>query len=144
MPVGELSNGRTTTVLSKADCAPVLVVKRNTVLRAHGYQRLSEFFLDCLKGEEDVIHAQRALQDAAEPPRMGVRRPERPCSPWNLENPSSPRLGNAAAEGFFGRMKTESVYPEHWEEHTRDEVLALSTTASAGTTTSASNGHLVG
>lgn len=22
-------------------------------------------------------------------------------------------------------MKTESVYPEHWEEHTRDEVLVL-------------------
>ena len=33
--------------------------------------------------------------------------------------------GNAAAEGFFGRMKTESVYPEHWEERTRAEVLAL-------------------
>ena len=30
---------------------------------------------------------------------------------------------NAAAEGFFGRMKTESVYPGHWEERTRDEVL---------------------
>lgn len=43
VPVGELSNGRTATVLSKADRAPVLVVKRNAVLRAHGYQRLSEF-----------------------------------------------------------------------------------------------------
>lgn len=32
---------------------------------------------------------------------------------------------NAAAEGFFGRMKTESVYPEHWEERTRDDVLVL-------------------
>lgn len=32
---------------------------------------------------------------------------------------------NAAAEGFFGRMKTEAVYPEKWEERTRDEVLAL-------------------
>lgn len=32
---------------------------------------------------------------------------------------------NAAAEGFFGRMKVEAVYPEHWEEHTRDEVLVL-------------------
>ena len=32
---------------------------------------------------------------------------------------------NAAAEGFFGRMKTESVYPEHGEEYTRDEVLVL-------------------
>lgn len=30
---------------------------------------------------------------------------------------------NAAAEVFFGRMKTESVYPEHWEERTRDEML---------------------
>ncbi|AHJ19308.1 Integrase [Bifidobacterium breve JCM 7019] len=29
------------------------------------------------------------------------------------------------AEGFFGRMKTEAVYPEKWEEHTRNEVLAL-------------------
>lgn len=29
----------------------------------------------------------------------------------------------AAAEGFFGRMKTESVHPGHWEERTRDEVL---------------------
>ena len=32
---------------------------------------------------------------------------------------------NATAEGFFGRMKTESVYPEHWEKRTRDEVLVL-------------------
>lgn len=32
---------------------------------------------------------------------------------------------NVAAEGFFGRMKTESVCPEHWEEYTRDEVLVL-------------------
>ena len=30
---------------------------------------------------------------------------------------------NAAAEGFFGRMKTESVHPGHWEERTRGEVL---------------------
>ena len=30
---------------------------------------------------------------------------------------------NAAAEGFFGRMKTESVHPGRWEERTRDEVL---------------------
>ena len=30
---------------------------------------------------------------------------------------------NAAAEGFFGRMKTESIHPGHWEERTRDEVL---------------------
>ena len=30
---------------------------------------------------------------------------------------------NAAAEGFFGRVKTESVHPGHWEERTSDEVL---------------------
>lgn len=32
---------------------------------------------------------------------------------------------NAAAEGFFGRMKVEAVYPGHWEERNRDEVLVL-------------------
>lgn len=30
---------------------------------------------------------------------------------------------DAAAEGFFGRMRTESVHPEHWEERTRSEAL---------------------
>ena len=30
---------------------------------------------------------------------------------------------NAAAEGFLGRMRTESVHPGHWEERSRDEVL---------------------
>lgn len=30
---------------------------------------------------------------------------------------------NAATEGFFSRMKTESVHLGHWEERTRDEVL---------------------
>lgn len=30
---------------------------------------------------------------------------------------------NAAAEGFFGRMKTESVHPGHWEERPRGETL---------------------
>lgn len=30
---------------------------------------------------------------------------------------------NAAAEGFFGRMKTEAVYPGHWEERPHGEVL---------------------
>lgn len=27
------------------------------------------------------------------------------------------------AEGSFGRMKTESVHPGHWEERTRDGAL---------------------
>lgn len=32
---------------------------------------------------------------------------------------------NAVAEGFFGRMKVEAVYPEKWEERPRGDVLAL-------------------
>lgn len=32
---------------------------------------------------------------------------------------------DAAVEGFFGRMRTESVYPGHWGERTCDEVLVL-------------------
>ena len=45
--------------------------------------------------------------------RYGLTRPTgtKGCSP-----------GNAVAEGFFGRMKTESVHLGHWEERTRDEV----------------------
>lgn len=30
---------------------------------------------------------------------------------------------DAAAEGFLGRMKTESVHPGRWEERTRSEAL---------------------
>ena len=30
---------------------------------------------------------------------------------------------DAAAEGFFGRMRTESVHLDHWEERTRSEAL---------------------
>ena len=30
---------------------------------------------------------------------------------------------DAAAEGFLERMRTEPVYPGHWEERTRDGVL---------------------
>lgn len=30
---------------------------------------------------------------------------------------------DAAAEGFLGRMRTEPVYPGHWEERTRDGML---------------------
>ena len=33
------------------------------------------------------------------------------------------RSPDDAAEGFFGRMKTESVHPGHREERTRDEAL---------------------
>ena len=34
-------------------------------------------------------------------------------------------LDDAAAEGFLGLMRTESVYPGRWKERTRDEMLAL-------------------
>lgn len=30
---------------------------------------------------------------------------------------------SAAAEGFFGRMRTESVHPDHWGVRTRSEAL---------------------
>ena len=33
------------------------------------------------------------------------------------------RSSDVAAAGVFGRMRTESVYPGHWEERTRDGVL---------------------
>ena len=31
---------------------------------------------------------------------------------------------NSAMEGFFGRMKTEAVYPEHWHKLTSSQVIA--------------------
>jgi transposase InsO family protein len=31
---------------------------------------------------------------------------------------------NSAMEGFFGRMKTEATYPEHWEKLKADEIIA--------------------
>lgn len=51
---------------------------------------------------------------------------------------------DAAAEGFLGRMRTEPVYPGHWGGIPATGCSSRSTTASAGTTTSASNGRLVG
>ena len=42
VPVSELSNGRTSAVLSKADRAPVIIIKtQQAVLCADGHQRLS-------------------------------------------------------------------------------------------------------
>lgn len=38
--------------------------------------------------------------------------------------PKGPSPDDAAAEGFFGRMRTESVHPGHREERTRDGALA--------------------
>ncbi len=48
---------------------------------------------------------------------MGHGQPPRPRT--------VPRLNNKPGLIGFGRMKTESVYPEHWEKRTRDEVLVL-------------------
>ena len=43
-------------------------------------------------------------------------------SDW--QRPLAPVHGTEGSGGC-GRMKTESVYPEYWEERTRDEVLVL-------------------
>ena len=73
------------------------------------------------KGAKPLVHSDRGCHyrwpgwlDLME--RYGLTRSTgaKGCSP-----------DNAAAEGFFGRMKTESVYPGRWEERTRDEVLVL-------------------
>lgn len=46
--------------------------------------------------------------------------------PWRVPAAAATAGGpdDAAAEGFFGRMRTESVHPGHREERTRDETLA--------------------
>lgn len=44
-----------------------------------------------------------------------------PARPTGAKGPSP---DDAAAEGFFGRMRRESVHPGHREERTRDEALA--------------------
>lgn len=53
----------------------------------------------------------------------GAHDPPRPDA---LDEREGRSPDNAAAEGFFGRMKVEAVYPGHIrKEHNRDEVLAL-------------------
>ena len=57
------------------------------------------------------------------------RRPGRPdlmgrYGPARPTGAKGPSPDDAAAEGFFGRMRTESVHPGHREERTRDETLA--------------------
>ena len=51
-----------------------------------------------------------------------TRQPYCGCQLAETQKGHSP---DSAAEGFLGRMKTESVYPEHWEECACDEVLVL-------------------
>ena len=48
-----------------------------------------------------------------------------PLRPDTVDGRKGCSPDNVAAEGFFGRMKTESVYPGRWEERTRDEVFVL-------------------
>lgn len=46
------------------------------------------------------------------------------CGPARPTGAKGPSPDDAAAEGFFGRMRRESVHPGHREERTRDEALA--------------------
>ena len=46
-----------------------------------------------------------------------------PLRPDTVDGRKGRSPDNAAAEGFLGRMRTESVHPGHWEERSRDEVL---------------------
>ena len=60
VPVSELSNGRTSAVLSKADRAPVIINKPSYVLMGiNDYQDL----LDRLEDTEDVRLAEKRIED---------------------------------------------------------------------------------
>lgn len=63
VPVSELSNGRTGAVLSKADRAPVIIIKRNkpsyVLMGINDYQDL----LDRLEDTEDVRLAEKRIED---------------------------------------------------------------------------------
>lgn len=63
VPVSELSNGRTAAVLSKADHAPVIIIKRNkpsyVLMGIDDYQCL----LDRLEDMEDVRLAEKRIED---------------------------------------------------------------------------------
>ena len=73
----------------------------------HVYLNLTKYTADATAGGSDGWRSWTATA-------WYGRRAPKGCSP-----------DDAAVEGFFGRMKTESVYPEHWEDRTRDEVLVL-------------------
>ena len=63
VPVSELSNGRTTAVLNKADRAPVIIIKRNkpsyVLMGINDYQDL----LDRLEDTEDARLAEKRIED---------------------------------------------------------------------------------
>lgn len=63
VPVSELSNGRTSSVLSKADRSPVVIIKRNkpsyVLISIDDYQSL----LDRLEDESDLQLAEKRIRD---------------------------------------------------------------------------------
>lgn len=63
VPVSELSNGRTSAVLNKADRAPVIIIKRNkpsyVLMGINDYQDL----LDRLEDTEDARLAEKRIED---------------------------------------------------------------------------------
>lgn len=63
VPVSELSNGRTSSVLSKADRSPVVIIKRNkpsyVLLSIGDYQNL----LDQLEDEADLQLAEKRVRN---------------------------------------------------------------------------------
>ena len=63
VPVSELSNGRTSAVLNKADRAPVIIIKRNkpsyVLMGINDYQDL----LDRLEDTEDSRLAEKRIED---------------------------------------------------------------------------------
>ena len=63
VPVSELSNGRTSAVLNKADRAPVIIINRNkptyVLMGINDYQDL----LDRLEDTEDVRLAEKRIED---------------------------------------------------------------------------------
>ena len=89
--------------------------------RGAGQPDAGESGLDAAGGARPLVHSDRGCHYRwpgwlGLMERFGLTRSmsAKGCSP-----------DNAAAEGFFGGMKTEAVHPEKWEEHTRNEVLAL-------------------
>lgn len=70
VPVSELSNGRTSAVLNKADRSPVLILKRNkpsyVLMGIDDYRSL----LDRLEDMEDARLAERRLADNGDAPTI--------------------------------------------------------------------------
>ena len=83
VPVSELSNGRTSAVLSKADRAPVIIIKRNkpsyVLMGINDYQDL----LDRLEDTEDWARPNRNRCSKASPRSARIR-----CHPVRADTAS--------------------------------------------------------